>query len=97
MPVPRPRCPRFESASLRSLSAGLPGASKDDIPVELKAAPQHFEIESTAKQGLEDLLRTLTGQPAYPRPAVGELPLLPPKSWPSPPAQSAPRQRPRKR
>jgi hypothetical protein len=57
----------------------LPGASKEDIPVELKAAPQHFEIESISEEGLEDLLRTLTGQPAFPRPAVGELPLLPPK------------------
>jgi hypothetical protein len=57
----------------------LPGATKADIPAELKAAPQHFRIESISDAALEDLLRTLTGQPAFPRPALGELPVLPPK------------------
>jgi hypothetical protein len=57
----------------------LPGITKDDIPAELIAAPQHFEIDSVTDADLEDLLRTLTDQPAFPRPAVGSVPILPPK------------------
>jgi SEFIR domain len=57
----------------------LPGAAEADIPAELNAAPQHFQIDSISDAVLEDLLRTLTGQPAFPRPAVGEVPVLPPK------------------
>jgi hypothetical protein len=57
----------------------LPGVTEADIPAELKAAPQHFRIDSISDAALEDLLRTLTGQPAFPRPALGELPVLPPK------------------
>jgi hypothetical protein len=57
----------------------LPGAGIDDIPAELLAAPQRFEIEEISPAGLEDLMRTLTGQPAFPRPALGQVPVLPPK------------------
>jgi hypothetical protein len=57
----------------------LPGAEKTDIPVELKATAQYFQIDSVSDAALDDLLRTLTGQPAFPRPAVGEVPVLPPK------------------
>ena len=57
----------------------LPGATTDDIPSELKAAVQRFEITAIDEPGLEDLLRTLTGQPAFVPPPVGRVPLLPPK------------------
>jgi hypothetical protein len=58
----------------------LPGATTDDIPVELKAVVQRFEIETFDESEFEDLLRTLTNQPAFVPPPVGSLPLLPPKS-----------------
>jgi SEFIR domain len=58
----------------------LPGATTDDIPVELKAVVQRFEIETFDESGFEDLLRTLTNRPAFVPPPVGSLPLLPPKS-----------------
>ena len=58
----------------------LPGATTDDIPAELKAAVQRFPIVTIDERGLEDLLRTLTGQPAFVPPPVGNVPLLPPKS-----------------
>ncbi len=58
----------------------LPGANTNDIPAELKAVVQRFEIETFDKTGFEDLLRTLTNRPAYVPPPVGSLPLLPPKS-----------------
>jgi SEFIR domain len=54
----------------------LPGATKDDIPAELKAALPRYEIATIDESGLEDLLRTITGQPAYPRPPLGEVPTL---------------------
>jgi hypothetical protein len=57
----------------------LPGANTDYVPAELLAAPQRFEIKEISANGLEDLIRTLTGQPAFPRPAVGQIPVLPPK------------------
>lgn len=57
----------------------LPGASEDDIPAELKASVLRFEIASFDQDGLEHLLRTLTGHPAYLRSQVGPLPALPPR------------------
>jgi hypothetical protein len=56
----------------------LPGTTTSDIPSELKAAVQHFEIDPITEAALEDLLRTLTGKPAYPRPPLGEVPALEP-------------------
>jgi hypothetical protein len=55
----------------------LPGASVQDIPAELGAAAQRFELQAIDAASLEDLLRTLTGQPAFPRPELGEVPVLP--------------------
>ena len=56
----------------------LPGASVDDIPAELQSSGQRFTVASLDKAGLEDLLRTLTGQPAYVPPPLGTLPVFPP-------------------
>jgi SEFIR domain/Sigma-70, region 4 len=69
----------------------LPGATTADIPTELRAAAQRFEIASINEAGLEDLLRTLTNQPAFVPPAVGRVPLLPPKSVG--PTRATPRQK----
>lgn len=56
----------------------LPGASSDDIPRELQAIGQHYEISNVDEAGLDDLLRTLAGRPAFVAPPVGRLPMLPP-------------------
>jgi hypothetical protein len=56
----------------------LPGATVGDIPAELKGPVLHFVIEEITEAALEDLLRTLTGQPAYPRPPLGTVPALEP-------------------
>jgi SEFIR domain len=68
----------------------LPGADSDDIPTELLAAPQRFEIAEISPDGLEDLIRTLTGQPAFPRPTVGQVPVLPPKLTDQPSGENTP-------
>jgi hypothetical protein len=57
----------------------LPGRTTKDIPDELGASAQHFSIETIDLAGLEGLLRTLTGQPAYVPPGVGRVPTLPPR------------------
>ncbi len=58
----------------------LAPATVDDIPTELRATAQRFEIKTMDEAEFEDLLRTLTNRPAYVRPPVGRLPPLPPKS-----------------
>jgi hypothetical protein len=55
----------------------LPGAGVQDVPTELGAAAQRFELSEISPSSLEDLLRTLTGQPAFPRPALGQVLVLP--------------------
>jgi hypothetical protein len=57
----------------------LPGATTDDIPIELRAVVQRFKVTTVDGHGLEDLLRTLTGRPEFVAPPLGKLPLLPPK------------------
>jgi hypothetical protein len=59
--------------------AVLPGATLDDIPAELGAAVQRFVITALDSDGLDDLLRALTGQPQYVPPPVGAIPVLPPR------------------
>jgi hypothetical protein len=60
----------------------LPGASVEDIPLELRASGQRFDIASFDLSGLEELLRTLTDQRAYIPPSVDTVPILPPKFIP---------------
>jgi hypothetical protein len=60
----------------------LPGATVADIPLELRAAGQRFEVSSFDLCGLEDLVRTLTRQNAYVPPRVGQVPILPPRFMP---------------
>jgi hypothetical protein len=57
----------------------LPGGSVDDIPTELRAMTQRFDVETIDQNGLEHLLRTLADRPEYIAPPVGQLPMLPPR------------------
>lgn len=58
----------------------LPGVDIADAPTELQSSLQRFSIVNFEVDGLAHLLRTLTGRPEWPRPDVGELPSLPPRS-----------------
>jgi branched-chain amino acid transport system substrate-binding protein len=49
-----------------------------DIPNELAAGLPSFAIPAIDERHLEDLLRRLTGQPAYVRPETGQVRILPP-------------------
>lgn len=55
----------------------LPGASEQDVPARLTGVPR-FTVRELTLSGLEELLRTLTGQPAHVPPPLGALPALPP-------------------
>lgn len=57
----------------------LSGVEITDIPTELQSSAQRFPITGYDLPHLNDLLRTLSGQPEWVMPAVGELPALPPK------------------
>jgi hypothetical protein len=58
----------------------LPGAEVFDIPDDLLGVCERFEIEAFDEVGLDALLRSLWGRPAYPKPPLGEIPTLPPKA-----------------
>ncbi|HKS49848.1 MAG TPA: toll/interleukin-1 receptor domain-containing protein [Amycolatopsis sp.] len=65
----------------RLLPVVLPGASIDHIPYFLQPyCASRYVIAELSVQGIEDLLRVLTGQPAYPRTDLGSIPELPPES-----------------
>jgi SEFIR domain len=56
----------------------LPGSQEDDIPGDLFGFSERFAIAAFDSDGLEKLLRSLWGKPAYPKPALGPIPVLPP-------------------
>jgi len=58
----------------------LPGAREQDIPDDLLGYCERFRIDSFGLEGLEDLLRSVYGKPAFPKPALGDIPALPPKA-----------------
>lgn len=65
----------------------LPGRSVDEIPEFLQPSTcDHYVIESLTLSGTEDLLRTITGQPAHVAPPVGPVIELPPRSGPHRPS-----------
>ncbi|HEY3758160.1 MAG TPA: SEFIR domain-containing protein [Solirubrobacteraceae bacterium] len=68
----------------------LPGADKTDIPSELGAAVQRFQIDPNSDTSFEDLLRTLTAQPAHLRSVVTPVPSLPPKTALGAPGDASP-------
>lgn len=53
----------------------LPSASAADVPAELSGL-QRFDIPEVSQEGLIDLYRTLTDQPATPKPELGPLLIL---------------------
>lgn len=57
----------------------LPGTTGADVPGELLSSCQRFVLAKIDDESLEELLRTLTRQPAFPAPPIGEVPVLPPK------------------
>jgi hypothetical protein len=59
----------------------LPGADEGDIPDELHGYCEWFRIDSFDEAGLEPLLRSIWGRPAFPKPPLGPIPALPPKAY----------------
>jgi hypothetical protein len=55
----------------------LPGRSSDDVPPDLNRLVRHVVDPSDADSVLP-LIRSLTGQPRYPIPSLGTVPVLPP-------------------
>jgi SEFIR domain len=63
----------------RILPVVFSGRSIDDIPLFLQPrTADHYRIADFSMEGAEELLRVLTRQPPYRRPAPGDLPVLPP-------------------
>ena len=77
-----------EARTIRStLAAGkieilfvvLPTRTPDDIPLQMQGL--HWEtVNSVDQDGIESVIRQLTDQPLYVRPALGSVPPLPPRS-----------------
>jgi hypothetical protein len=58
----------------------LPGHSIDEISTFLQPfSADHYIISELTDAGIDDLLRTLTGQPSRVRPPLGTVPSLPPQ------------------
>jgi len=58
----------------------LPGRSVDEIPLFLQPYfGSHYVVAEVSASGVEELLRTITRQPAHPQPDLGNIPALPPR------------------
>jgi tetratricopeptide (TPR) repeat protein len=74
----------------RVLPVVLPGYSAGDIPLWLgPTSATRYEVSDYTIAGAESLLRLLTGQPGEIEPALGQIPVLPPRSH-APPAAPLP-------
>lgn len=58
----------------------LPGSKEADIPSDLLGFSERFVISTFDADSLELLLRSLWGKPAFPKPALGPIPVLPPRA-----------------
>ncbi|GAA2395439.1 hypothetical protein GCM10010170_110200 [Dactylosporangium salmoneum] len=68
----------------------LPGRSVDELPAWVQPMAGHtYRVAAIAPAGLEELLRVLTGQPLHPEPALGDVPVLPPRTDAAPSAAPA--------
>lgn len=56
----------------------LPGAQDQDVPAQLSGI-KRFKVRELTEEGVEDLYRTITNQPATPKPALGPIRRLPPR------------------
>jgi len=63
----------------------LPGADDDDIPEEIRPIISRFLIQSMDEAALKDLMRRLSGQPAFIAGPVGNVPILAPEFAPAAP------------
>ncbi len=62
----------------------LPGHDIEDVPLFLQpSCADHYVITELTDAGVEDLLRTITGQPRRVRPPLGDVPVLPPGDQPT--------------
>lgn len=69
-----------ETWTRRILPVVLSGRSVDDIPLFLQPrTADHYYVTEFSVYGADELLRVLTRQPPYQRPAQGNLPVLPPR------------------
>lgn len=59
------------------LIALLPGNKSDLIPLDM-ARLNHFTVDPDDPATFDDLLRSITSQPLYVKPELGEVPVLPP-------------------
>jgi hypothetical protein len=90
--APANRGVQSEAAVLRDLLHGdrstwlpkllpvlLPGHGVEEIPYFLQpCTANHYKVEEISAQGIEEVLRVITGRPDRVRPALGALPALPP-------------------
>jgi hypothetical protein len=61
----------------------LPGGSADHIPQFLQPhSASHYIVSEFSPAGIEELLRTITGQPSHPMPDLGPVPELLPERTP---------------
>jgi len=58
----------------------LPGREESDLPTDLKATSHWERVPTLDEQGIEDLYRRITGQPAHPKPPLGKPRKLPPRT-----------------
>lgn len=65
----------------RTILVQLPGEHESRIPLDLHGVTR-CRVSSFGADGLEELLRLLTGQPRYLRPPLGSTPILPPRHPP---------------
>jgi hypothetical protein len=64
----------------KMLPVVLPGRSVDEIPTFLQPrSADHYEVPALDQNGVEHLLRTITGQPNRVPPPRGQVPHLPPR------------------
>lgn len=66
-----------ETFEARTVLVVLPGASEADVPTQLQGL-QRVHVDTFDAAGIDGLIRLLTDQPLYPKPAVGQVPILPP-------------------
>lgn len=64
----------------RLLIAVLPGATEDDIPLQLRGQ-QRVCLDGFGQADLEDLLRIIFQQPLFVMPEIGAPPVLPPQQF----------------
>ncbi|HEX6752547.1 MAG TPA: HEAT repeat domain-containing protein [Solirubrobacterales bacterium] len=70
---------RSQDEALRRVKVVLlPGSNEGDIPSDLFGFSERFVISAFDSAGLETLLRSLWEKPAFPKPALGPIPVLPP-------------------